>query len=62
MKRAFRVLVEVPTGVTNAVMAEYIREAVASMKGCKRSDDPLFELNGSSVRVARLGAAGGRND
>lgn len=61
MRRAFVVSLEMPEGATVTEVREYIRDSVASCKGGLRPPgglgpddpgDPLFELDGESVKVA----------
>jgi hypothetical protein len=40
-----------PDGVTSAEMRAYIEDAVASMKGSYHPEDPIFELDGDTVKV-----------
>lgn len=62
-RKAFRVSVIMPIGVTVKEMREYIKDSVATMKGSLRPPggmgdddpgDPLFALDGDSVKVTAL--------
>jgi hypothetical protein len=51
MKRQFVVTLDMPKGVTADEMATYIEESVAVWKGHMDPDEPLFDLDGDSVRA-----------
>lgn len=42
-----------PPGVSHPRMVEYIEEAVAAWMGQLHPDDPLFQLDASTVKVVR---------
>ena len=47
----FTVALEMPEGVSTSEMETYIEEAVATWRGQLDPDDPLFALDGDSVKV-----------
>lgn len=49
--RCFVVTLDMPSGVSVNAMKDYIRSWVASGKGSLHPADPLFHLDGDSVRV-----------
>ena len=51
MKRKFIVEVEMPKLVPLYSMREYIEDAVKSLKGTLRPDNPIFNLDRQSVTV-----------
>lgn len=50
----FRVRLKVPEGATVDDVRDYIEDAVACWKGSRCPDDPIFDLDGDSVRVRRI--------
>lgn len=54
MKRSFLVKLDVPEGCTLPEMAGYIENAVATWKGQLHPDEPLFDLDGDSVKVKSI--------
>lgn len=52
-RRSYRVTLDVPDGVNDTEMKAYIEEAVAVWKGQKHPEDPLFDLDGKSVKVSK---------
>lgn len=50
----FVVSVELPPGVSVEDMEAYIEESVGCWKGGKDPESPIFDLDGETVRVARL--------
>jgi hypothetical protein len=52
-RREFVVRLDMPEGVTALEMEGYIEDAVACWKGRCGPDDPIYNLDGKSVR-ARL--------
>ncbi len=53
-KKSYRVSLEVPDGVNDWDMRQYIEESVATMKGCLCPEDPMFHLKGESVKVFNI--------
>lgn len=49
----FTVSLVPPEGATIADVQAYVLDAVATMKGCYRPDNPISELDGGTVRVTR---------
>lgn len=56
MRRMFIVQVEMPEGCTVDDMRAYIWDAVATWRGQLHPDEPLFDLDGDSVRVLSIPA------
>lgn len=56
MRSQFQVSMEVPAGCTEADMQEYIEDSVKTCKGLFMPEDPIFNLNRDSIRVAPLGS------
>lgn len=54
MRRKFTVSLEMPEGMTLADMAAYIEDAVASYRGCKDPEEPVYGLDPDSVRVVAV--------
>ena len=47
----FQIRVTPPSYVTKAEMRAYIEDAVAAMKGSYHPNEPIFELDGTKVKV-----------
>jgi len=53
-KVSFKVSVDLPDGCKIAEMRDYIEESVATWKGCKHPEEPIFDLDWKSVKVTRI--------
>ncbi len=51
---SFKVTMDLPTGVNLQMAQNYVREAVKAWKGGMDIDNPLFDIDPESVRVALL--------
>jgi hypothetical protein len=51
MKHSFRVILDLPSGVSLSEMRHYIEEAIKTSIGQLPPEDPLFYLDRSSVKV-----------
>ena len=52
MKGKFKVTVDLPKGVTQVEMGEYIKQSIRTMAGSLHPDDPMFDLDRDSVKVS----------
>ena len=53
-RKSFKVTLDVPEGVSIAEMRDYIETAVRTWCGGGCPDDPIFQLDGDSVKVTQL--------
>ena len=51
MSNQFMITIDLPKNVTKDDMVRYITEAVGCWKGGYSPEDPLFDLDGTSVKV-----------
>lgn len=54
MKVKFTVSFELPLGATKKAAQAYVKDAVASYKGCYDPEDPIFDIDNNTLRVARF--------
>lgn len=53
-RRQFIVAVDIPNGVTVAEVAQLIEDAVACWPKSMNPDDPIFDLDGKTIRVKAI--------